>query len=153
MRIDEKLEDDVRRQQSDCNDLIFENLSGIMKQRIAMIHYLGEQPKIGRFSNDALDYEISRCTLAESLGRLGKDYLTKFRTLSLQSQQAVLMGEIDKELIDDIIPLAEAFASDLENDVERPECSEVLKVWSCIFDFPPEDFEKLRSRFFNHLKK
>lgn len=154
-RVDAKLEEDVRRQQRACEneDLVFDGLSEIMKQRIFLVQSIGQHPEIGGFSRDALDYEIARCAMAEDLGRLGKGYLEKFRTLSLQSQQAVLMGDIDKELIEDIIPLAEAFAQDLATGVEDPRHSEVMKTWSCIFDFSPENFERFREHYFKHLSE
>ena len=153
--VDAKLEEDVRRQQSACEneDLVFDGLSEIMKQRIFLVQSIGQHPEIGGFSRDALDYEIARCAMAENLGRLGKGYLEKFRTLSLQSQQAVLMGDIDKELIEDIIPLAEAFAQDLATGVEDPRHSEVMKTWSCIFDFSPENFERFREHYFKRLSE
>ena len=96
---------------------------------------------------------IMKLPAVQWLKILAACYLEKFRTLSLQSQQAVLMGDIDKELIEDIIPLAEAFAQDLATGVEDPRHSEVLKTWSCIFDFSPENFERFREHYFKRLSE
>lgn len=50
-RVDAKLEEDVRRQQSACEneDLVFDGLSEIMKQRIFLVQSIGQHPEIGGF--------------------------------------------------------------------------------------------------------
>ena len=57
-RVDAKLEEDVRRQQSACEneDLVFDGLSEIMKQRIFLVQSIGHHPEIAGFPSDEPDY-------------------------------------------------------------------------------------------------
>ena len=145
--LDDKLEEDVRKDNSQETDPVYAKLSKLMKARISMLLELSKHSSQGEFPNDAIDYEVARCSLAEALGNIGLPYLQKFRTLSIVSQKSILMCDIDAEFIEDIIILAEAYAKDVAGQTPLAE-AETLKVWSCILDISKEEFNNFRKKYF-----
>lgn len=151
MRVDDKLEDDVRKECGDSGDIIYDGLEKIFQHRVDMLRFLPKVPEFEGYWLDmqVVDYETAVCAQAQKLAKLGGDFLNNFREMTLREQQLVLQNDIEQTMIDDVYELAEAYSCKPAEDFAL-ENSKVLNVPYCI-NLSKEEHKILKKAYLQNL--